>query len=49
MSGRFAWEGLENERGVLVENPPGEIIAAELVGQPKRELVWLTDPSTGIE
>jgi hypothetical protein len=29
-------------------NPPGEIIAVELIGQSKRELVWLTDPATGI-
>ena len=29
-------------------NPPGEIIAVELVGAAKRELVWLADPSTGI-
>jgi hypothetical protein len=29
-------------------NPPGEIIAVELIGQSTRELVWLTDPSTGI-
>ncbi len=28
--------------------PPGEIIAVETVGQPKRELIWLTNPSTGI-
>jgi hypothetical protein len=28
---------------------PGEIIAAEAVGRPKRELVWLTEPSTGID
>jgi hypothetical protein len=29
-------------------SPPGEIIAVELVGQSTRELIWLTDPSTGV-
>ncbi len=28
--------------------PPGEIIAVESVGKSTRELVWLTEPSTGI-
>ena len=31
-----------------IGNPPGEIIAVESVGKPTRELVWLTEPSTGI-
>jgi hypothetical protein len=29
-------------------NPPGEIIAVELVGKSPRALVWLAEPSTGI-
>ena len=29
-------------------NPPGEIIAVELVGKSPRVLVWLAEPSTGI-
>jgi hypothetical protein len=29
-------------------DPPGEIIAVESVGTPKRELIWLADASTGI-
>ena len=31
-----------------IGNPPGEIIAVESVGKSTRELVWLTEPSTGI-
>jgi hypothetical protein len=29
-------------------SPPGEIIAAELIGKSTRELIWLTEPSIGI-
>ncbi len=31
-----------------VGDSPGEIIAAEAIGAKTRELIWLTDPSTGI-
>jgi hypothetical protein len=30
-------------------NPPGEIIAVELIGKSTRELICLTEPSTGID
>jgi hypothetical protein len=31
-----------------IGDPPGEIIAVELIGKSTRELVWLAEPSTGI-
>lgn len=31
-----------------IGNPPGEIIAVELIGKSTRELIWLVEPATGI-